>query len=112
MQGITEIVRGVDLIAFTPIQIYLCQLLQLPVAKFLHIPIIVNQQGQKLSKQTHAPAVSKNNCVATLTKLLNDLGQEVPKYLAKDSLSQLWSWAIAHWDVNKIPQTKHIIYEQ
>ena len=112
IQGITEVVRGVDLIAFTPIQIYLCELLQLPVTKFLHIPIIVNQQGQKLSKQTHAPAISKNSCVATLTKSLNDLGQEVPEDLAKNSLSQLWSWAIEHWDVHKIPQTKQIFYKQ
>jgi glutamyl-Q tRNA(Asp) synthetase len=112
-QGITEVVRGYDLLAFTPIQIYLCQQLQLATPNFLHVPMIVNNEGQKLSKQTGASAVDKKNCATTLTRALNDLGQNVPKEfqhgkLKKQDLTQLWSWAIEHWDVDKIPKSKHI----
>ena len=112
-QGVTEVVRGYDLLAFTPVQIYLCQLLQLPIPKFLHVPIIVNQQGQKLSKQTGAEAVSKQNCGGTLIQALNDLGQLVPKDLeidpsGKDELGQIWSWAIKHWNVDNIPKIKQV----
>ncbi|QMU61212.1 MAG: tRNA glutamyl-Q(34) synthetase GluQRS [Gammaproteobacteria bacterium] len=116
-QGITEVVRGYDLLAFTPIQIYLCQLLQLPIPKFLHIPIILNQQGQKLSKQTGADAISKQNCGSVLVQALKDLGQPVPENLEKESsgndeLGQIWNWAIKHWNVDNIPKIKQVYPSQ
>jgi len=107
-QGITEVVRGYDLLAFTPIQIYLCQQLDLPVPKFLHIPVIVNQQGQKLSKQTGAAAVDKNYCERILINVLKDLGQNIPDEIGKDSLDSIWGWAIKNWNIDNIPKTKHI----
>jgi len=116
-QGITEVVRGYDLLAFTPVQIYLCQQLQLPIPKFLHIPIIVNQQGQKLSKQTGAEAVSKQNCGGMLVQVLKDLGQLLPEDLekdppGKDELGQIWSWAVKHWNVDNIPKIKQVYLSQ
>ena len=116
-QGITEVVRGYDLLAFTPVQIYLCQQLQLPIPKFLHIPIIVNQQGQKLSKQTGAEAVSKQNCGGMLVQVLKDLGQLLPEDLekdppGKDELEQIWSWAVKHWNVDNIPKIKQVYLSQ
>ena len=110
MQGITEVVRGIDLLPFTPVQIHLCKLLKFSIPKFLHIPIIVNQQGQKLSKQSYAPAITHHNCAKTLVQVLNDLGQQIPEELAKDSLTDIWNWAIKHWDRKKIPRAKEIIY--
>jgi glutamyl-Q tRNA(Asp) synthetase len=107
-QGIKEVVRGYDLLAFTAIQIYLCQLLQLPIPKFLHVPIIVNQQGQKLSKQNGAEALATHNYTATLTNVLKDLGQLVPKELERDSLMEIWGWAIKHWNTDNIPKAKQI----
>ena len=110
-QGITEVVRGQDLLAFTPIQIYLCQLLALPTPEFLHIPIIINQQGQKLSKQHGAAGIAKKDCEAVLIQVLNDLGQSAPERLKKESLSQIWSWAIEHWNAGKIPQNNTIPHQ-
>ncbi len=109
-QGITEVVRGYDLLAFTPIQIYLCQQLGLSIPKFLHVPIIVNQQGHKLSKQTGAEAIAitEQNREAILVKALQDLGQPLPREIKKDSLSQIWHWAIEHWNINNIPKVKQI----
>lgn len=107
-QGITEVVRGHDLLAFTPIQIYLSTLLNLPIPAFLHVPIVVNQQGQKLSKQTGAEAVSEENCGAVLAQALKDLGQKAPDSLEKESLKQIWEWAFKHWNADSIPKTKQI----
>ena len=107
-QGITEVVRGFDLLAFTPVQIYLSQQIQLPIPRFLHIPIIVNEQGQKLSKQTGAAAVDIRNRSTVLIQALNDLGQLVPKKLESEPIKQIWSWAIKHWNVDNIPKTKQI----
>lgn len=107
-QGITEIVRGHDLLAFTPVQIYLSQQIQLPVPRFLHIPIIVNEEGQKLSKQTGAAAVATHDKSAVLVQALNDLGQHVPNELENEPLKQIWSWAIQHWNIGNIPKTKQI----
>jgi len=107
-QGITEVVRGDDLLPFTPIQIYLCKLLQLPIPKFLHIPVIVNQQGQKLSKQTGAAAVDMRDRSSILVQALRDLGQAVPTEMETASLEDIWNWAIQHWNADSIPKTQHI----
>lgn len=107
-QGITEIVRGYDLLAFTPIQIHLCQLLQLPIPNFLHVPIMVNSQGQKLSKQTGAAAVDNSDCGKTIINVLKDLGHEAPKEIERDSLDNIWSWAIQHWNADNIPNRQQI----
>lgn len=112
-QEITEVVRGYDLLAFTPIQIYLCQLLDFAIPSFMHVPIIVNSQQQKLSKQTGAEAVSLHQRCKTLLNILNDLGQGISNQLEMDmlsnnELSEIWNWAIEHWNANKIPKTEHI----
>lgn len=112
-QGITEVVRGYDLLAFTPIQIYICQLLSYSTPNFLHVPIIVNNQQQKLSKQTGAKAVSTQQRCNTILNILNDLGQNIPKQLETDmldnnNLNEVWSWAAKHWDTGKIPKSEHI----
>ena len=93
----SEVVRGYDLLAITARQIHLTQTLGYKPPKFMHIPIIVNDSGEKLSKQTHAPAINKHHARSLLFNALIDLGQSPPRHLLWRSLGAIWEWAILHW---------------
>lgn len=98
-QRITEVVRGFDLLACTPQQIYLHQLLGLPPPDYVHVPILADQHGQKLSKQSYAQAVDTRNPAATLFYLLTLLKQQPPTALCQASVTELLRWAIEHWQL-------------
>lgn len=102
-QGITEVVRGSDLLDSTPRQIFLQQSLNLPTPHYLHLPVAVNEQGQKLSKQTFAPALDDKNPLPTLITALAFLGQKPTPELAYASVEELLQWATRHWRPNAIP---------
>ena len=110
-QGYTEIVRGNDLLPITARQVYLTELLGQPRCNFLHLPLITNEQGKKLSKQTHAPAVCKRHTRHILFNVLEDLGQSPPRKLRWGSLDSLWTWAIRHWDISRLPQCPAIVFK-
>jgi glutamyl-Q tRNA(Asp) synthetase len=99
-QGITDVVRGTDLLYSTPRQIYLQQLLGLASPTYMHLPVAVNAQGQKLSKQSLARPVDKNNAVATFFDALVFLRQHPPAELRLGSVGQIRDWAIANWQTN------------
>jgi glutamyl-Q tRNA(Asp) synthetase len=99
-QGITDVVRGADLLDSTPRQIYLQELLGLPQPRYLHVPVVVNEDGEKLSKQTGAQAfdtgASAENLLATaLIPAANFLGLPIKA----DSIEDFWRQAIPAWDV-------------
>ncbi len=96
-QGITEIVRGIDLIDSTPRQIYLQRHLGFATPAYLHIPVAENPGGQKLSKQTGATEIDLKNVRPVLVQALAALGQEPPVDLAASSLGAIWAWAANHW---------------
>ena len=102
-QGITEIVRGADLLDSTPRQIFLQQRLGLPTPRYLHVPVAVNAAGEKLSKQTRAQAVDVQDPLPALTAALHFLGQQPPAFA---SIAELWTWGIAHWRRDNIPKTR------
>jgi glutamyl-Q tRNA(Asp) synthetase len=77
-QGITEVVRGADLLDSTPRQILLQRLLGLPTPAYLHLPLAVDRDGRKLSKSTAAPEVDTRNPGSALAQTLWFLGQPVP----------------------------------
>ncbi|HUQ74034.1 MAG TPA: tRNA glutamyl-Q(34) synthetase GluQRS [Burkholderiales bacterium] len=80
-QGITDVVRGADLLDSTPRQIYLQRLLSLPVPHYLHVPVAVDASGEKLSKHSGAPPIEST--VATLRRALRFLGQPDATTLAQ-----------------------------
>lgn len=101
-QGITDVVRGADLLLSTPRQILLQQLLALPTPHYLHLPVIVNAQGEKLSKQTLAEPIRKDMVVATLFQALCHLQQYPHPQLAQASINELLESAIANWQPERL----------
>jgi glutamyl-Q tRNA(Asp) synthetase len=102
-QTISHVVRGSDLRIMTAAQHQMFQALGAPVPQFLHIPVIRNQQGQKLSKQNHAPALDDANASANLMAALSALGQQPPTPLAQQPPATVLAWARAHWQRSAIP---------
>lgn len=99
-QGITEIVRGADLLDATPRQLYLWRLLGHTPPRFAHLPLVVGADGRKLSKQNYAPAISEREALPLLKDALTVLGQPVP---AVDRVDLLLSRAIADWRLDRVP---------
>ena len=108
-QGITEIVRGTDLLDSTPRQIYLQQQLGYAQPDYLHLPLLIDAHGHKLGKSTGAAALDLSHPVQHLHAALELLGQKPPTELTGDSLGQLWQWAIENWNINHIPKQNLII---
>ncbi|MFA6062715.1 MAG: tRNA glutamyl-Q(34) synthetase GluQRS [Gallionella sp.] len=96
-QGVNAIVRGADLLNSTPRQIYLQHLLGFPTPSHMHIPVAVNANGEKLSKQTRAAAVQTDNPTATLYNALQFLRQKPPASLRTSTVRQLLDWATENW---------------
>ena len=105
-QGVTDIVRGADLLVSTPRQIGLQRYLQVPTPSYCHLPVMVNNQGEKLSKQTLAPAINTGEAVKELSLALARLGHPPP---AITSIPDLWRWAHAHWSLAKVPSGPVVI---
>lgn len=103
-QQITEVVRGSDLLDNTPRQIALQQALGLTTPHYLHLPIVVNAEGQKLSKQTFATALDDSNPLPALWQGLQFLGQQPPIELMNEKPETLWQWAVMHWRSDNIPR--------
>ena len=104
-QGVTHIVRGQDLLVSTPRQIYLQQCLGVPTPQYAHLPLLTNAQGQKWSKQTLAPALDLNRREQLLRQVFRYLN--LPEAPETDRPAELLDWAVAHWDMDKVP--KHAI---
>jgi glutamyl-Q tRNA(Asp) synthetase len=96
-QGVTHVVRGADLLLSTPRQLLLQRLLDLPQPYYLHLPVVVNTSGEKLSKQTYARPVTDANPGPGLWEALTYLHQEPPQVLKGASIREIWPWALSHW---------------
>lgn len=94
LQGITEVVRGADLLGNTPRQIHLQQLLGYATPDYFHLPLLTNDQGQKLSKQTHAPGLEQGKEVANLEKVLKFLDYELTGDEEWHSVESLLDFAV------------------
>lgn len=103
-QGITEVVRGKDLLNTTPNQILVQQTLQLNSPSYCHLPLVYNEAGKKLSKQNHALPIKPDDTVALLYKTLKFLGQLPPNNLITAKKNEVWLWAIKNWDINLVPK--------
>jgi len=105
-QGITHVVRGADLLDSTSRQIYLQQVLGFTTPVFTHVPAATNANGEKLSKQTLAPALDKKNPARDLWRALDFLSQHPPRELQNSPIADVWHWAVQHWNASSIPRAR------
>jgi len=102
-QRITDVVRGADLLASTPRQIFLQRALGLATPRYVHVPVAIDARGAKLSKQTGASPLPASPMPALLAAW-RFLGQPAPPDSPR-TVREFWSWAIAGWDPARIPAT-------
>ena len=107
-QGITDVVRGIDLLDSTPRQLWLQRLLGLPTPRYMHLPIIVAAGGEKLSKQTGAPALDLARASELAWQVLDCLGQAPPPELRGAAPAELWAWAVPRWRPQQLAGSRSI----
>src|SRR5207249_564072 len=96
---ITDVVRGADLLDSTARQIYLQRLLGYPTPRYLHVPVAVNAVGEKLSKQSGAPAIGLTSARDQLRRALAFLGQPEAANLRE---------AVRSWEPGLIPARRMV----
>lgn len=109
LDGITEVARGCDLLDNTPRQIALGNALGFSQPAYLHVPIAVNDSGQKLSKQTGAAALQSSEVINNLLRVWQFLGQaqvfDSTKYNnTSQGIREFWNTAKQHWSIERIPR--------
>ncbi|MEP8019706.1 glutamate--tRNA ligase family protein, partial [Vibrio parahaemolyticus] len=102
-QGVTEVVRGADLIEPTGRQISLYQILGQPEVSYLHLPLAMDDNGNKLSKQNHATAIDIENPKPALLHAMTFLGFDVPEEIKAASMNEILSWGCENWRLEQLP---------
>jgi glutamyl-Q tRNA(Asp) synthetase len=101
--GVTDVVRGADLLDSTARQIHLQRLLGAATPRYLHVPVVTNGAGEKLSKQTRASDARSEN----LPRALDFLGLQAP---AGSAGEELLAWAVCHWDAARVPRVRSLTF--
>jgi glutamyl-Q tRNA(Asp) synthetase len=103
-QQVTDVVRGVDLLESTGLHVHLQGVLGLPTPRYFHLPVIVNEKGAKLSKQTGADPIDTTPAgrSSTATRVLALLGLEPPGELHRAPPAEQWAWALERWKIRTL----------
>ncbi len=107
-QGITHVIRGADLLEVTGRQLFFFELLGAQLPAFGHVPLAVQENGQKLSKQNHARAIDNQTASRNLWRGLEFLGQNPPADLADASTCEILDWGLHYWRREKINGLSHL----
>ena len=110
LQGVTQVVRGADLLCSTPRQIYLQQLLGYPHPLYCHLPLVTGPEGGKLSKRDNPVSLTDGAHLprrrgVLIAAALRFLGQDVPSFLDGAPPSEVLEWGVAHFIVGRVPRT-------
>jgi len=97
-QNVTRVVRGADLLSSTPWQVDLQTALSLPRPIYGHLPLLLEADGNKLSKSRHSVPLDPSVAPVALVSTLTHLSQSPPPELAHSSIKEVWKWAIRHWN--------------
>ena len=107
-QGVTDVVRGADLLDSTPRQLWLYQLLGQTPPRYLHIPLVMRHDGEKLSKRLGSTPLEADQAAATLYRALRILIPQPPAALSSATVTQQLEWAVTHWQPERLPATRQI----
>ena len=100
--GITEVVRGADLLSSTPRQILLQRTLGLSSPRYGHLPVLLEPDGRKLAKSRRALPLDSHAAPQQLWKVLSWLEQQPPPELERATVREIWAWAIPNWKPARI----------
>ena len=104
--SVSHVVRGNDLLNSTPRQLALYEHLEVSPPEYLHIPVLVDEWGNKLSKQAHAKPVDTSDALTTIRSALSDLGQNTHEYSL--NIEELLEKAVSSWNPATIPNVHDI----
>ena len=107
--GVTEVVRGIDLLESTGRQIWLQGKLDYRTPAYLHVPVITHPDGTKLSKLTGAPAIQDDRAAQNIVAALVALKQRPPGDLGAASVKDIWAWACENWRSDRLFGNKAIV---
>lgn len=103
-QGVTEVVRGADLIEPTGRQISLYKTLNVEPVSYLHLPLAMDSNGNKLSKQNHATAIEPDNPKPTLIRAMRFLGFTLPEDAENSHINEIIRWGTDNWRIEQLPE--------
>ncbi|WP_375751268.1 tRNA glutamyl-Q(34) synthetase GluQRS [Vibrio sp. HN007] len=103
-QGVTEVVRGADLIEPTGRQISLYNILEQEPVHYLHLPLAMDSNGNKLSKQNHATAIDLKEPAPTLIRAMAFLGFQMPADVQSAEISEIINWGVKNWSLRQLPE--------
>jgi len=97
-QGVTDVVRGADLLRSTPWQLLLQRSLDLPTPRYAHLPLVVEPGGEKLAKSRRSVPVDAARASCALIDALKLLRHAPPAELCDEKPDALIAWALKHWN--------------
>ena len=107
-QGVTEVVRGADLIEPTGRQISLYKMLDVAPVNYLHLPLALDVNGQKLSKQNHAKALDNDQPKPALLDAMQLLGFDFDKEISDLPIGEIIQWGVDNWHLSQLPASTKI----
>lgn len=111
-QGISEVVRGADLLDTTTSQIALYHALGETPPDWLHLPVAAVRPGFKLSKQNHAPAINNRLAINNLRQAMMFLGMSAQQAGDFERVETLLQWAIEQWSILNLPSEQEVLWHQ
>jgi glutamyl-Q tRNA(Asp) synthetase len=108
LQGVTDVVRGADLLDNTPWQIALQEALGLPTPRYAHLPVVLEPRRGKLAKSRGAIAIDPQAAGGQLHQALTLLRQDPPVTLKSESTAAVLEWARRHWSLDRFQGLKEV----
>lgn len=108
--GMTDIVRGADLLPSSACQMHLLCVLGYALPRYVHLPVAVDANGEKLSKQTHAPALDVSQPMPALRAVARFLNQDMPAANEAASPAEFWRCATVEWSLPRIGARLQALY--